>query len=117
MCSMIRRKLLATTVVAGLALFEAQAALAQTTEKTASSSTPPPTEELVITGSRIRHTEFTSPSPVQIINTDISREKGLTDATSILQQTTIAAGSVQLNNQFSQFVVNGGTGIESVSLR
>ena len=114
---MIRRRLLATTFGAGLVLLGAQGAWAQNDSGASPSAAPPPTEELVITGSRIRHTEFTSPSPVQIVNTDVAREKGLSDTASILQQTTIAAGSVQLNNQFSQFVVDGGTGIESVSLR
>jgi iron complex outermembrane receptor protein len=115
---MIRRELLSTTVAAGLgglALLGASAAAAQSDAADAKPATP--VEELVITGSRIRHTEFTSPSPVQIVSVDQARQKGLTGAASILQHSTVAAGSVQINNQLSQFVVDGGIGIESVSLR
>jgi len=54
---------------------------------------------------------------VQIITTDDAKLAGRIDAVDVLQRSTIAAGSVQLNNQFGGFVVPGGSGIESISLR
>ena len=42
-------------------------------------------EEVVVTGTRIKST-FTSISPLQIISAETSREIGLIDATSILQE-------------------------------
>jgi iron complex outermembrane receptor protein len=36
-------------------------------------------EEVVVTGSRIKKSTFTSIAPLQILNTEISREAGLID--------------------------------------
>jgi iron complex outermembrane recepter protein len=74
-------------------------------------------ETIVVTGSRIRRDEFTSSSPVQVITAETATLEGLVDAAEILQGSSIANGSAQLNNQFGGYVVEGGTGIESVSLR
>ena len=43
-------------------------------------------EEVVVTGSRMKKSTFTSISPLQIISAETSREVGLIDATSILQE-------------------------------
>ena len=43
-------------------------------------------EDIVVTGSRIKKSTFTSIAPLQILNTEISREVGLIDAASILQE-------------------------------
>ncbi len=74
-------------------------------------------QEVVVTGSRIRHTEFNSPSPVQIITAEKSTLAGMISATEVLQSSSIANGSGQINNTFTGFVVNGGDGINSISLR
>ena len=74
-------------------------------------------EEIVVTGSRIPRNEFTSPAPIQVINAETATLEGLADTADILQGSTIASGSFQINNQFGGFVVEGGTGVESVSLR
>src|SRR5690242_10422841 len=74
-------------------------------------------EEIVVTGSRIPQNEFTSPAPIQVINSETATLEGLADTADILQGSTIASGSFQINNQFGGFVVEGGTGAESVSLR
>jgi iron complex outermembrane receptor protein len=78
---------------------------------------PPGSPLVVVTGSRIRRTNFNTPAPVQVITTDEGKLQGLVGATAILQGSTAAAGYVQLNGQFSGFVINGGPGIESISLR
>ncbi|MFI4933429.1 MAG: TonB-dependent receptor domain-containing protein [Caulobacterales bacterium] len=73
--------------------------------------------ELVVTGSHLKHTTFTSQAPVQIITTEESKLEGVIDPAEILQRNPIAAGSVQINNQFGGFVVNGGPGVDTISLR
>lgn len=73
--------------------------------------------EVVVTGSRIRHTTFNSPAPISVITTSDAKDEGLLTVSEMLQKTTAAAGSVQLNQQFSGYVVNGGPGIDTVSLR
>src|ERR1700750_591122 len=108
------------------AISVSSAALAQSSDTTTDTSTaasakkPPPStevDELVVTGSRIRRTNFNTPAPVQIITTEDSRLEGLIDPASVLQHSSIAANSAQLNNQLSAFVENGGPGLSSISLR
>lgn len=74
-------------------------------------------ERVVITGSRIARDAFTSTAPIQVITAEQSTLEGLVDTSEILQGSSIAQGSLQLNNQFGGFVVEGGPGINSVSLR
>lgn len=74
-------------------------------------------EEVIVTGSRIRQSEFSSSSPVQIINMETTSLAGLVDISDILQQTTIAGNASQLNNFYTGFVVDGGSGNNSVDLR
>jgi iron complex outermembrane receptor protein len=72
---------------------------------------------LVITGSRIKKSEFTSSAPIQVITAEQSTLEGLVDTSEILQQSTLASGSTQINNQLTGFVVDGGPGVNTVSLR
>jgi iron complex outermembrane receptor protein len=74
-------------------------------------------DRVVITGSRITRDAFTSTSPIQVITAEQSTLEGLVDTSEILQGSSIAQGSLQLNNQFGGFVVEGGPGINSISLR
>ncbi len=74
-------------------------------------------ETVVVTGSLIKRLEFQSVSPVQVITANTSATTGQLDTTSILQTTNVAAGSTQISNQFSGFVVEGGNGVQTLSLR
>ncbi len=47
---------------------------------------------IVVTGTRIRQPEFTSPDPVQRIDPEISKRAGLLDTADMLQSSPIAAG-------------------------
>ena len=118
--------LLASTVIFGSAAALAPSALAQ--EDTSDTSTEVEVVEdqeeetlkqdrIVITGSRIQRSDFTSASPVQIINSETSTLQGLVSAAEILQSSSVAAGSGQVNNTFTGFVVDGGPGIDTISLR
>lgn len=74
-------------------------------------------EKITVTGSLLRRDEFSSASPIQVITAEIATLEGLVNSSQILQGSSIAAGSTQLNGQFTGFVVDGGTGVETVDLR
>lgn len=73
-------------------------------------------DEVVVTGSRIRKSTFTSISPLQIITGEISREAGLIDPATILQESTAATGQ-QIDQSFQGFVLDNGPGASTISLR
>lgn len=75
-----------------------------------------PVEEVVVTGSRLKRSTFTSISPLQIITADMSREAGLVSASDILQTST-SAGGQQVDLTFSGFVLDNGPGTRTVNLR
>lgn len=70
-----------------------------------------------VTGSLIRREEYTSTSPVQVITAETQAQVGQVDTTEYLQRSSVAAGATQFNNTFSGFVIEGGTGVNSLSLR
>ncbi|HEV8407141.1 MAG TPA: TonB-dependent receptor plug domain-containing protein, partial [Sphingomicrobium sp.] len=73
---------------------------------------------IVVTGTRIRQPEFTSPDPVSLIDPQISKKAGYLDTADMLQSSPIAAGSTQITSALSSnFVTNGGPGSETIDLR
>ena len=73
---------------------------------------------IVVTGTRIRQPEFTSPDPVARIDPVIAKESGKLDTADMLQSSPIAAGSTQITSALSSnFVTNGGPGAETIDLR
>lgn len=72
---------------------------------------------VVVTGSRLRNSEFRNINPVQVITSEESTLRGFADTTAILQSATVAGTGTQLNNNFTGFVVNGGAGANTVGLR
>jgi iron complex outermembrane receptor protein len=113
-------------MIAGLAIAAIPGlALAQATETPAAAAAAAPaaaapaddTEELIVTGSRIRRTEFTSPSPIQVITSEQATLEGLVDTGTLLQQSSVAAGSFQVNSLLGGYVVEGGPGVNTISLR
>lgn len=121
-----RKGLLCTTIIAGLMAASAPT-LAATQEATPPASPPEAkadaaqdsneVDQLIVTGSRIRRNEFNSTSPVQVITSEGSTLAGLVSGSEILQGASVSAGSTQINSQFTGFVVNGGGGVNTVSLR
>ena len=134
MCN--RSYLLASTMIAGFAL-GAGHALAQETPiaNPAAATAPAPqaapaepapqaapdnteVEAVVVTGSRIKKNEFTSPDPIQVITSEQSQLRGTANTAQMLQGSTIASGSPQVNSTISTaFVTAGGPGAQTVSLR
>ena len=75
-------------------------------------------ETIVVTGSRLRRDERNSPDPVTIIDPTLSEKEGLFNTAEALQTSPLAAGSTQITSTISSnFVVNGGEGVQTISLR
>ena len=74
---------------------------------------------IVVTGSRLRRSPFTSPDPLTVIDPDLERKGGENDTAEILQTSPVAAGSFQITSLLSagSFVTNGGVGAQTLSLR
>ena len=75
-------------------------------------------EEVIVTGSRIKRDSFSSSTPIDIVLTEDASLQGVADVGTLLQSTTIAAGSAQVTAATSTaFVQDGGTGARTLSLR
>jgi iron complex outermembrane recepter protein len=75
-------------------------------------------EEVVVTGSRIKKDTFSSAAPMEVVLTEQAKVRGIADVASMLQTTTVAAGSPQVTPAISAInVVNGGLGTSTLSLR
>lgn len=125
----LRKFLLGTTTVAGLAalgvaLASPASAQTETTPDTparpADSTEAAPqtgTDEVVVVGSRIRRDVYNSPSPIQVITRDEATLSGFNATTEVLQSTAVTGGSGQINNAFGGFVTDGGPGANTIGLR
>lgn len=115
-----RKTLLATTVIAGLAVVAPSLAMAQSqsqNQQSQSQEEATQVDEVVVTGSRIRRNEYNSTQPIQVITAEQSALEGLADTTEILQSSTAANNATQINNFFTGFVTTGGPGVNTISLR
>jgi len=72
---------------------------------------------IMVTGSLLKREDFTSTSPVQVVNAETQAQVGQLTIADILQNTTVASGTTQLANQWNGFVVQGGTGVQTLDLR
>ncbi|MGY1457247.1 MULTISPECIES: TonB-dependent receptor domain-containing protein [unclassified Luteimonas] len=117
-----RRLPLVVAIVAGLSITAAQAqeqqpAPAEEEQPQETRANATQLDTITVTGSLLRRTEYESTSPIQVITADTSIALGQVDTAEFLQKSSIAAGSMQISQQFSGFVVEGGTGVQSLSLR
>ncbi len=119
----LRKTLLATTMIAGL-MAVAPSAFAQSAPPAApapapaaSDKKPAEVEEVVVTGSRIKRSEFSSAAPIQVVTADQAQLRGVMDTGEMLQTASVVASTGQINSLVATgFVVTGGGGIESISL-
>ncbi|MCS6625419.1 TonB-dependent receptor [Roseibacterium beibuensis] len=90
----------------------------ENTTDESSQEIPNELSDIVVTGSRIPRNEFTSPSPIQVLTSERAEQRGLSDTAQLLQSSTLAAGSPQVNSAISSaFVTDGGPGASTISLR
>ena len=125
--SISKERLLTSTIVAGLAAFGVlsvapSAAMAQDQsssqdEQDEQADDAAELGDVVVVGSRIRRDTYNSPSPVTVVTRDEATLAGLASTTEILQGTAVTGGSAQINNLFGGFVVDGGPGVNTISLR
>lgn len=127
---LLKKKLFATTLLAGVAGgLWAGAAIAQEApeeEDDVVSVIEEVDEEdvarqdkIVVTGSRIARDEFSSASPLQVIDGEVSRDLGLIDASDLLGQTTVVQGqqtTTGLSTSAGVVTLNG-PGSATASLR
>ena len=73
-------------------------------------------EEIVVTGSRIKRSEFESITPITVIRPEKYELTGLTSTADVLQGNPVTSG-VQFDNTFGGLVIAGGTGVRDVDLR
>lgn len=77
-----------------------------------------PVEKVTVTGTRLKKNEFTSPSPVQIVDPRKAERAGSIDTATTIQSSSVAQGSAQITSAISSaFVTNGGAGAQTISLR
>lgn len=82
-------------------------------------ATPPaqPTQEVVISGSRIKQDTFTSTSPLLILRNDDAAIAGFSSTAEVLQGTAVTGGQSQINNAYGGYVTDGGPGSNTIGLR
>lgn len=74
-------------------------------------------DEIVVTGSRIAKSVFNSPSPITVLTRDDASVAGFASTSEILQSTAVTAGARQIDNSFTGYIVGGGPGTNTLSLR
>jgi iron complex outermembrane receptor protein len=81
-------------------------------------STEDPSAPIVVTGSRIRRDEFSSPAPITVVNPEVAVKAGMMDTSDMIQGSPIASGSSQITAAIStNYITNGGIGAQTISLR
>ena len=120
---LLKKKLFATTLLAGVAGgMWAGAAVAQEADEEVTvieevdDEDEARQERIVVTGSRLSRNEFTSASPLKVLNIEESVAAGLVDTATIVQRTSVAGGT-QFDSTFTGQVTDSGPGAATVSLR
>jgi len=124
---LLKNRFVTSVAVVALAsvIGAAGVAQAQTTADTTTAPAPPKkpksdsseVEGLVITGSRIKQTNYNSADPITQITQQQATLTGAIDTAQILQLSSVANNNVQINNNFTGYVVTGGPGVNTLSLR
>lgn len=84
----------------------------------ASPKTEAEDNEVVVTGSRIKQSTFTSPVSIDVLTVEDAKIEGVADIGGLLQTSTAISGSSQITSAVSSaFIANGGLGAENVGLR
>ena len=73
--------------------------------------------EVVVTGSRIRRTDFTSADPITVITAEQAELQGVSNTAELLQTSAVAAGSFQTNTELTGYVTTGGPGAKTLNIR
>lgn len=74
-------------------------------------------DAIVVVGSRLRRDEFNTADNVQVLTRQETTQAGFVSTAEVLQSTAVTGGSAQINDAFGGFVVDGGPGVNTISLR
>ena len=77
----------------------------------------PADEGVVVVGSRIRRDRFNTADPVTVINRQGAVDAGFNSTAEVLQSVGVTGGTGQINDTFGGLVVEGGPGVNTLSLR
>ena len=91
-----------------------------TTAEGQAASETPPTESggaIVVTGSRIRRDNFTTPQNIDILTRDDQILAGTRSTAETLQSATVTSGTSQISGSFLGFLSDNGQGANTVGLR
>lgn len=80
-------------------------------------ATPGDDEGIVVVGSRIRRDRFNTADPVTIITRDEQVDAGFNSTAEVLQSVGVTGGTPQIDDSFGGLVVEGGPGVNTLSLR
>ena len=80
-------------------------------------ATPADDEGVVVVGSRIRRDRFNTADPVTIINRQAAVDAGFNSTAEVLQSVGVTGGTGQITDTFGGLVVEGGPGVNTLSLR
>ncbi|KAF1698944.1 TonB-dependent receptor [Pseudoxanthomonas jiangsuensis] len=111
---------LATALMFPLGVVHAQDATEEDSQESTEEAAPTNTSTLdavTVTGSRIAKSTFNSVSPIQVIPREESTVAGFNSTAGLLQSNAVTGGSDQINNAYGGYVVNGGPGVNTLSLR
>lgn len=95
----------------------AQSTQSSTDQNAKDKKKPQTLETVTVTGSLLKRPEYQDTVPIQVVPIEAQKASGAFSTADILQATSAAAGATQINNQFSGFVIGGGTGIQTINLR
>jgi len=73
-------------------------------------------QEIIVTGSRLKRSTYSSVAPLQIITGQVSREIGAIDPSTILQDSPTVGGN-QIDVTYQGFVLPNGPGASTIDLR
>ncbi|HJR83168.1 MAG TPA: Plug domain-containing protein, partial [Sphingomicrobium sp.] len=91
-----------------------------TTAEGQAASETPPTESggaIIVTGSRIRRDNFTTPQNIDILTRDDQILAGTRSTAETLQSATVTSGTSQISGSFLGFLSDNGQGANTVGLR
>lgn len=95
----------------------AQTATKATAASPAAETQAAQVDAIVVTGSRLKNSAYSSASPIQVISSEQSSLEGLVDTSAIIQGSSVASGSFQVGNEMTGYVTTGGPGVNTISLR
>ncbi len=106
-----------TTALCGVLATGLLANAVRAEEAPAAADAQTDTTEVTIVGSHIRKDAYNSASPIQVITRDEMTAEGMTSTAETLLGIGVTSGNAQTNNAYAGITVNGGGGVETLSLR